>query len=89
MNTVLYQLAEKQSFHIRFRNTAGKIDGKNIFKAGNGTVGSRRERLSHIDIKTFDLLHQPETAADLLPGVAAEPVPGVTLAMCLEGEFHE
>lgn len=35
------------------------------------------------------LLHQPETAADLLPGVAAEPVPGVTLAMCLEGEFHE
>ncbi|MFQ7133400.1 MAG: GIY-YIG nuclease family protein [Oscillospiraceae bacterium] len=35
------------------------------------------------------LLHRPETAADLLPGVAAEPVPGVTLAMCLEGEFHE
>ena len=35
------------------------------------------------------LLHQPETAADLLPGVAAEPVSGVTLAMCLEGEFHE
>lgn len=29
------------------------------------------------------------TASDLLPGVAAEPVPGVTLAMCLEGEFHE
>ena len=24
-----------------------------------------------------------------LAGVAAEPVPGVTLAMCLEGEFHE
>ena len=35
------------------------------------------------------LLHRPETAADLLPGVAAEPVPGMTLAMCLEGEFHE
>ena len=34
-------------------------------------------------------LSRQETAADLLPGVAAEPVPGVTLAMCLEGEFHE
>ena len=42
------------------------------------------------------LLHRPDretydsiARAVLLPGVAAEPVPGVTLAMCLEGEFHE
>ena len=42
MNTVLYQLAEKQSFHIRFRNTAGKIDGQDIKKV---TMKSLRENI--------------------------------------------
>lgn len=55
MNAILYQLTEKQSFHIRLGNTAGKIDGQDIFKACNGTVRSRGKRLSHINIKPFNI----------------------------------
>ena len=49
-----------------------------------------KRSLSQAEHKFTDFLHFiSPAAADLLPGVAAEPVPGVTLAMCLEGEFHE
>lgn len=35
------------------------------------------------------LLQRPDTAAELVSGGAVfEPVPGVTLDMCLEGTFH-
>ena len=41
----------------------------------------RREKLA--------LLQRPDTAAELVSGGAVfEPVPGVTLDMCLEGTFH-
>ncbi len=42
---------------------------------------TRREKLA--------LLQRPDTAAELVSGGAVfEPVPGVTLDMCLEGTFH-
>ena len=42
---------------------------------------TRREKLA--------LLQRPDTAAELVFGGAVfEPVPGVTLDMCLEGTFH-
>lgn len=42
---------------------------------------ARREKLA--------LLQRPDTAAELVSGGAVfEPVPGVTLDMCLEGTFH-
>ena len=42
---------------------------------------TRREKLA--------LLQRPDTAVELVSGGAVfEPVPGVTLDMCLEGTFH-
>ena len=42
---------------------------------------TRREKLA--------LLQRPDTAAELVSGgTVFEPVPGVTLDMCLEGTFH-
>ena len=42
---------------------------------------TRREKLAP--------LQRPDTAAELVSGGAVfEPVPGVTLDMCLEGTFH-
>ena len=55
MNAILYQLAEKQPLYISLCNTAGKIDRQNILKTGNGTVRSRGKRLSHINIKAFNI----------------------------------
>ena len=55
MNAILYQLAEKQPLYISLCNTAGKIDRQNILKTGNSTVRSRGKRLSHINIKAFNI----------------------------------
>lgn len=38
MNTVVYQFSEEIPLHVRFHNTACKVDGKYILKAYNGTV---------------------------------------------------
>ncbi len=55
MDTILYQLAEKISFHIGFDDAAGKIDGQDVFKADDGTVGTGGKGLPHIDIEAFDM----------------------------------
>ena len=46
MDAVLHKFAEKITLHIRFFNAAGKINGKSIFKAGNGTVSTPSQPLS-------------------------------------------
>lgn len=54
---------------------------------GRSAAGIRREALTRRE--KLALLQRPDTAAELVSGGAVfEPVPGVTLDMCLEGTFH-
>ena len=55
MNTILYQLTEKESFYIGFDDTAGKIDGESILKADDGAVGPGGKGLPHVDIEAFNI----------------------------------
>ena len=55
----------------------------------DGGAACARYTRSHPPRELAGVWRTEGRGADLLPGVAAEPVPGVTLAMCLEGEFHE
>lgn len=55
MYAVFYQLSEKVSFHVGFHDAAGEVDGEDILKAYNGTVGPGGKGLPHINIKPFDI----------------------------------
>ena len=55
MNAVLYQLAEKVPFHVGFHDAACKVHGEDILETDDGTVGTGRKRLSHVNIKTLDI----------------------------------
>ena len=54
MNAILYQLAEKEPFHVGLDDAAGKIDGEGILKADDGTVGTGGKGLPHADVEALN-----------------------------------
>lgn len=54
MNAILYQLAEKEPFHVGLDDAAGKIDGEGILKADDGTVGTGGKGLPHVDVEALN-----------------------------------
>lgn len=54
MNAVLYQFAEEIALYVGFYNAACKVNGQDVLKTDDRTVGAGGEGLSHIDVKPFD-----------------------------------